>query len=411
MPGRDIIVIGASAGGVQALIELVRGLPRDIPAAVFVAIHTSPASPSLLPQILQRAGSLAASHAADRAKVRHGHIYVAPPDHHLLLHDGTIRVARGPKENGFRPAADPLFRTAARTCGPRTIGVVLSGGLDDGTEGLALIKKFGGVAVAQDPDDAPFPSMPASAIANVEVDHVLPVAEMAALLARLASEPIPQESLAMARNNGEEREGEQARPDVAEVGDTSLLSGDLPGPPSGFTCPECGGALWELRSGTLLRFRCHVGHAYSAEGLVSEQTRDLESALWSALRALEENAALRRRMARARSGQYSIIAEEYEKQAIDAEDRAAVIRGALIAKESADAAERTAPRRPRPQWDEQLYGKKSTQTQRKGGNGAAPGGGGAKGAVEAKPRRRKANPESKGGRGEKAARSAGPAKA
>ena len=400
VPGRDVIVIGASAGGVQALIELIRGLPGDLPAAIFVVVHTSPMSPGVLPRILQRAGTLTASHASDGLPVRHGHIYVAPPDHHLLLHDGTIRIARGPKENGFRPAADPLFRTAARTCGARVVGVVLTGGLDDGTEGLALIKKYGGVAVVQDPNEATFASMPASAIANVDVDHVLPVAQISPLLERLASEPVPEESLVMARNNGDEGRQEAGQPDVAESGDASLLTKDLPGPPSGFTCPECAGALWELGTDKLLKFRCHVGHAYSAEGLVSEQTRALESALWTGLRALEENAALRRRMARrARTGKLAVIAADYERQAQDAEARAAVIRGVLIGAESSAGGEPSARHPPRPRWDERLYGSKAQQERRKGGSGAAnpdsPGlpavrstGGGSKSRLELKNGRR-----------------------
>ena len=350
MPGRDIIVIGASAGGVQALMELARGLPEDLPAAVFVVVHTSPISPGILPHIISRAGSLPAAHASDGDAVRHGRIYVAPPDHHLLIKNGTMRVVRGPKENGFRPAVDPLFRTAARVAGPRAIGVVLSGGLDDGTEGLALIKEYGGVAVVQDPDEAPFPSMPASAVAYVQVDHVLPVAEIPAVLARLAREPLPVGALAMKPTNGEEQ-------DVAEIGDASLVTRDLPGPPTAFTCPECGGALWELRQGKLLRFRCHVGHSYTAEGLVAEQTRDLESALWTALRALEEHAGLRRRMAkRARTGSYPAVADEYEKQAQQAEARAGVIRQVLMADEVRQSTLKPPSKPPRPKMDPELGG-------------------------------------------------------
>lgn len=371
--GRDIIVIGASAGGVQALTEIMRGLPADLPAALFVVVHTSPTSPGVLPQILRRAGALTATHASDGAKIRHGHVFVAPPDHHLLIKDGTVRVVRGPKENGFRPAADPLFRTAARVCGPRTVGVVLSGGLDDGTEGLALIKQYGGVAIAQDPVEAAFPSMPASAIANVDVDHVVPAADMAALLARLATVPLPEGAPAMKGDNGKE-------PDVAEIGDASLWNKDLPGAPTGFTCPDCGGALWELRAGRLFKYRCHVGHAYTVEGLISEQARDLEAALWTALRALEESAALRRRMAsRVRGGSMGKMALEYERQAADAEARAALIRRTLMSDDpvaEAEAAGEKSP--PRPRWDGRLYGK---------------GGGGASGKS-----RRKAAPEVRGKR-------------
>ena len=174
MPGRDIIVVGASAGGVQALSDLVRGLPADLPAAVFIVVHTSPTSPGILPEILQRTGPLEAAHCRNGEPIRHGRIYVAPPDHHMVLRDDLVELTRGPRENGFRPAVDPLFRTAARRYGRRVVGVVLSGGLDDGCEGLALIKQYGGLAVVQEPAEAVVPSMPANAIATVSVDHVLP---------------------------------------------------------------------------------------------------------------------------------------------------------------------------------------------------------------------------------------------
>src|SRR4051812_24852941 len=231
--GRDIIVIGASAGGVQALQELMRGLPADFPAAIFVVVHTSPSSPGILPQILDRAGPLPASHADHGQRIRKGRIYVAPPDYHMLLSDGKVLVTKGPKENGFRPAVDALFRTAARSHGPRVVGVVLTGGLDDGTVGLIHIKNEGGIAVAQDPSEAVFPSMPRSAVENVEVDHVVPVAEMPALLMRLASESL-SEGATMPRGNG--------KPDVAEAGKAVLLQEQAAGPPTAFTCPECGGA-------------------------------------------------------------------------------------------------------------------------------------------------------------------------
>lgn len=354
MPNRDTIVIGASAGGVQALMELLRGLPADLPAAVFVVVHTSPASPGVLPQLLQRAGKLTASHARDGEPVRPGHVFVAPPDHHMLIKSegksATLCVVRGPKENGFRPAVDPLFRTAARIAGPRTIGVVLSGGLDDGTEGLALIKEYGGIVVVQDPDEAPFPSMPASAIAHVDVDHIVTIAAMSTLLMRLTQKPLSEGADPMSPSEGKE-------PDVAESGDASLVTGDLPGAPSAFTCPECGGALWELHSGRLLKYRCHIGHAYSAESLVSEQARNLEASLWTALRALEENAALRRRMAeRARDGKLPAMADEYARLAQDAEARAAQIRQTLMTDTPEKHAPATTP--PRPKWDGRLYGPK-----------------------------------------------------
>jgi two-component system chemotaxis response regulator CheB len=248
-------------------------------------------------------------------------------------------------------------------------GVVLSGGLDDGTEGVALVKQFGGVGIAQDPDEATFPGMPSSAIANVEMDYVLPAARIGTLLARLATEPLPQGALAMSTQSREEQE----RPDLAEVGDASLATGDIPGPPSGFTCPECGGALWELRSGKLLKFRCHVGHSYTTEALISEQARSLESALWAALRSLEENAGLRRRLARrARESSWAAIAQQYDRQAEEAEARASVIRKVLMADEVRDTKFEADPRPPRPAYDGPLYGPKG----RKGAPGEKAGGNG-----------------------------------
>jgi two-component system chemotaxis response regulator CheB len=213
--------------------------------------------------------------------------------------------------------------------GPRVVGVVLSGGLDDGTEGLLLVKRHGGVAVAQDPEDAIFPSMPASAIQTVEVDHVLPTSAIAPVLVRLAHQPVAEGALSMAEGNGAAR-------DVAEGGDNALQTG-MPGPPSKFTCPDCGGALWELRDGKLIKYRCHVGHGYTPDGLIAAQSEALETALWSALRALEENADLRRRMARrAAKGNWPQLVRQYEQQATETEERATVIRNLLLSEKSAD---------------------------------------------------------------------------
>jgi len=322
--GRNIIVIGASAGGVQVLQELMRGLPEDFPGAVFVVVHTSASSPGVLPQILGRAGPLPAAHAEDGEKIKMGRIYVAPPDFHLLIRDGEVGVTRGPKENGFRPAVDVLFRTAARTHGARVVGIVLTGGLDDGTVGLTHIKSEGGIAVAQEPSEAVFPSMPRSAVENVNLDYVLPVAEMPALLYRLATEPLPQ-GVTMAR-------GGNGKPDVAEAGNAILREQRAPGPPTPFTCPECGGALWERKDGKVFRYQCHVGHSYTSESLLSEKNEGLESVLWGALRALEENADLRMRMARrAAKGPAGIqfMGERYEEQAREAQQRAAILREVL----------------------------------------------------------------------------------
>jgi two-component system chemotaxis response regulator CheB len=188
MPKHDMIVIGASAGGVEALIKLVGSLPADLPAAIFLVLHIPAQSPSLLPDILNRAGPLHAVHPVDGQAIEYRHIYAAPPDYHLMVEKGIVRIVRGPKENRHRPAIDPLFRSAARTYGTRVVGVILTGSMDDGAAGLLAIKRRGGKAIVQDPQDALFASMPQSAIAHVEVDHVVPLFDMAPLLTKLAHE-------------------------------------------------------------------------------------------------------------------------------------------------------------------------------------------------------------------------------
>jgi two-component system chemotaxis response regulator CheB len=291
MPGHDIIVVGFSAGGLDALARVVAGLPAGLPAAIFVVHHFPPSSVSVLPRILERAGAIPAKHAVHGEPFVPGTIYVAPPDHHLLLAQRVVLVTRGPRENGHRPAIDPLFRTAAKAHGPRIIAVLLSGTLDDGTAGLMMVKQRGGIAVVQDPTDATYSGMPSSALANTAVDHVVPVDRMAELLVDLVDEPPasgPEGALPMPSQ-------EEQSPDPAMAGahDLELVSG----PPSGFTCPECGGAVWELQSGELIRYRCHVGHAFTAENMITAQAQTLESALWSAIRSLEEKAELCQRLA------------------------------------------------------------------------------------------------------------------
>ncbi len=332
MPQRDwpqhrIIVIGASAGGVEAITRIVSTLPPTLPAAVFVVLHIPSHGPSLMPEILNRAAAMPASHPKDGQEIKPGKIYVAPPDLHLLVKPGRVCLSRGPRENNARPALDALFRTAAQSYGPWVIGVVLSGGLDDGTMGLISIKQRGGIGVVQDPNDALFPGMPTSAVENASPDYVVPLAEISPLLVRLASLPVPQHAGAHFMSRAKRDEA-----DVAEVGTDALKSSNMSGPPSKFTCPECGGALWELEDEKLLRYRCHVGHGYSAESLIAAHDGSLEDVMWSALRALEESAALRRRMAeRARRGAMQSFVRRYEEQAQEAEARAGVIRKVLTA--------------------------------------------------------------------------------
>ncbi len=326
MPGHDIIVIGCSAGGVEALAELVRGLPADLPASLFIVHHFPAQGTSVLPAILQREGPLPAGHGRDGESIRPGRLYVAPPNHHLLVKRGHVSLARGPRENGHRPAVDPLFRSAALAYGRRVVGVILSGTLDDGASGLLMVKKRGGVAVVQDPDEAQYAGMPLSAIEHAPVDHIVRLGEMGALLARLAREPVQEERGEPVSN---EMESEEA---LTEMDLRALGSNQHPGTPSGFACPECGGVLWELSDGgDLLRFRCRVGHALSGDALLVEQTQAMETALWSALRALEERVALGRRLTdRARRRGHSLAAERFQQQVRDTEQQAATIREVLM---------------------------------------------------------------------------------
>ena len=329
MPGHDIITIGASAGGVEALGALVAGLPVDLPASVFVALHVPSHGNSLLPQILSKRGPLPAEHAEEGRAIEPGRIYVAPPDHHLLIHQGTIRLSRGPRENGVRPSIDPLFRTAARWYGPRAVGVILSGTLDDGTAGLLAIKERGGVTVVQDPDDAIFPGMPRAAIDVVPVDYVLAARRIPELLDQLARATGVQEG-GVPLTEAMEIESAMAEFDLG-----AIQGDDRPGTPSGFACPDCAGVLWEIHDGAMVRYRCRVGHAWSPTSLLAEQSKSLEVALWTAFRALEERAALAIRTAeRSRSKGREGAALRFEAQAREAKERSALIRKVLVAENS-----------------------------------------------------------------------------
>jgi two-component system chemotaxis response regulator CheB len=325
MPDHDIVVVGASAGGVEALVSLAASLPAQLPAAVFVVLHLPPTGSSALPDILSRHGPLPASHVKDGEPIEPGRIYVAPPDHHLLIRTGHMQLARGPRENGHRPAVDPLFRSAAREYAIRVIGVVLSGALDDGTAGLVAVKSRGGLAVVQDPADALYSGMPGNALEHVNVDHVVPVAVMGELLARLTVEPAPEPPGPAPAEMKLEVEVE------VEGFSLDAMEGNHPGEPSGFSCPDCNGVLWEIQDGGLQRYRCRVGHAWSPESLLIQQTEALEAALWVALRSLEERAALARRLAEpARGRGHSITATRFEEQATEAQQAARLVRNLLV---------------------------------------------------------------------------------
>lgn len=325
MPGHDIIVIGASAGGVEVLTKLVAGLPSDLSAALFIVVHFPAWGKSILPEILTKSGSLRAVHATDGEAIAHGRIYVAPPDYHLLVKRGFIRLVQGPKENGFRPAVDPLFRTAAKAYGRRVVGVVLSGALDDGTAGLIDVKKQGGVAVVQNPDDAICNGMPRSAIENADVDYILSASSIAPALVRLAREPVPEEGVKTVSSDDIDME-----PDIVELDGAGMRS-QQPGTLASFACPDCGGTLYQLDNRGFLQYRCRVGHAFSPQSLVAGKSEVEEEALWAAIRSLEERADLMHRMAAgARERNQISSAQRYEAQALEAEQRSELIRQALF---------------------------------------------------------------------------------
>ncbi len=342
MRGHDIVVVGASAGGVEALGRLVRSLPPELPAALFVVLHVPPSATSALPSILDRQGPLHAAHARDGEPIRHSRIYVAPPDMHLLVGESAVRLSHGPRENGHRPAIDPMFRSAARAHGPHTVGVVLSGALDDGTAGLLAIKGGGGTTIVQDPDDALYSGMPSSAIEHAKVDRVVAVSAIAALLRELAMTslnpgPTPPADGGVPSPTPPSRSG-ASEPEPDEL--VPPLPGREPattkGRPSIFACPDCQGVLWEIHDGGgLVRFRCHVGHAWSPESLLSHQSEALEGALWVALRSLQERAALAHRLANpARVRGHRLTAVRFDEQAREAEQAAAVLRELLLKRSS-----------------------------------------------------------------------------
>jgi two-component system chemotaxis response regulator CheB len=332
LPTKDIIVVGASVGGLEALRTIVGGLPKEFPASVFVVLHTSPEAPGVLANILDRAGSLPATNALDRERIQPGRIYVAPPDHHLIIEPNRIRLTRGPKENRFRPAVDPLFRSAAQVYGPRVIGVVLTGFLDDGTAGLWAVKRLGGTAIVQDPLEALAPSMPASAMQQVKVDYCLAVAEIAPQLVRLTETPIEEK--------GEYEVPKEMDIEIRIAGEeTALDAGVLTlGEPSNYACPECHGVLLQLKEESRIRFRCHTGHAYSVDSLLADVTENVEDSLWNAIRSLEESVLLMRHMAEhlGKNGD-GHTPEEFLTRAQESERRAELVRQAVMGQERLSA--------------------------------------------------------------------------
>lgn len=283
-PAAGIIVIGASAGGVEALLKLVAALPSDLRAAVFIVLHVG-SHKSELPWLLDRCGGLPARHAVDGDPIKQGQIYVAPPDHHMVIERNRISLTKGPRENWARPAIDPLFRSAADVYGAAVIGVILTGALNDGTAGLYQVAQAGGTTVVQDPADAINPSMPQSALAHVAVDHCLPMADIAPLLTRLVDERSSEPALAVGIVKDEPQKDEEMAAEFTQ------------NTPVAVTCPDCGGALRRRELGSLTQFACHIGHIYTAEVMMAAQFLTLERFLESAMRSLGERAELCRQMA------------------------------------------------------------------------------------------------------------------
>jgi two-component system chemotaxis response regulator CheB len=321
---RDIVVVGASAGGVESLIAFVGALEADLPATVLVVLHVPASGASALPRILERAGRLPVEIATPRQDLPRGRILIAPPDRHLVVINNQLRTSHGPRESGHRPAVDVLFRSAARACGPRVIAVVLSGSLDDGTAGAIAVKDRGGLVLAQDPADAAYPGMPHSVIRHVEVTEVGSPAELGRAVARICRTPAtPREDL-----GGPDLV--MAEGEMAAMLDPATLVELRPGQPAGHVCPECHRALFEIEDGGLLRFRCLLGHAWSSEGLLLEQAQSLENALWMALRTLEEKATLSIQLAeRATERGSALSSKRFTEQAEEATRAAAQVRRLL----------------------------------------------------------------------------------
>lgn len=326
--GRDIVVMGASAGGIPPIQRVLSALPTDFPAAVLIVIHTAAEGPRLLSGVISRMSALPVAYAVDGDTPKKSTVYLAPPDRHLLIENNRMRLTAGPHENRHRPAIDPLFRSAANDRGSRVAAVLFSGLLDDGTAGLRAVARHGGVSIIQDPGEARFASMPENALKHDSPQYVLPVGKIAATLVALVG-----------NGGGREVRKSHRQPDsanevkIAEI-DLSAIERDKAGVPSVYSCPECNGTLWEVKEGKLLRFRCRVGHAYGAESLLASKNEELESALWTALRALEEKAALHHRLSQeAARKRNSWVARHFQRTADEVYQQAQAIRRLLLAPE------------------------------------------------------------------------------
>ena len=319
MANRDILAVGTSAGGVEALLFLAARLQPDLPASVLVTIHLPSHARSALDELLTRSGPLPATFAKDGDALRKSHIYIAPPNRHLLVDGDHLSLGEGPRENNTRPAIDPMLRSAAVCCGSRAIGVVLTGTLGDGASGLWTIHQAGGITVVQDPKDAAFAEMPQTALNRARPDHIVRLKDVPGLLNSLAHEPAGA-TKALSRSIKYEVE-------IARTGRSDMNQMDEFGRRSVLACPDCGGVMWEMDDGDLSRFRCHVGHTYTAELMSLALDESLGRALASALRALEERAALASKLYdQARSGGHDLLAETWARKVKEFERETEIIR-------------------------------------------------------------------------------------
>lgn len=311
---RWIVALGASAGGVEALRTLLGSLQEtDLDAAFLVVLHIPPHTPSQLDQVLQSCVTMPVSAPKDKERLKPGHVYVASADQHLMLEPDVIRLTRGPKECRVRPAIDVLFRSAAVSYGPRVIGVVLSGMLDDGTAGLWAIKHRGGIALVQDPREAMHASMPESAIEHVSVDLVGSCSALARAIEEFAAkEPGADEEPKATRLEVESRIASEAN--ALKLGVMDM------GGVSQYTCPDCHGVLVQIEEGSIVRFRCHTGHAFSLQTLLAEVSESIDKGLWDTIRAIEERVLLLRQISKLEAKNAPNQAKVTEKLADDSED-------------------------------------------------------------------------------------------
>lgn len=313
--GKRIVVIGASAGGIEAMCTLLAALPPTFSTPIFVVIHIG--TFSVLSRVLGRCGALQAIQPVDRELILPGSVYVAPPNTHMLINDGHIELSHGPRENLFRPAIDPLFRSAARTYRDGVIGVILTGELDDGVAGLAAIKARGGLAIVQDPAEAASPSMPASAVKAVSVDYQLPLAEIAATLVKLT-----QEKTTMRTKTLKQR---PPRSSSAKDAPSKEIQEALQDPLVPFACPECHGPMFKNRDPNQTQFHCLVGHKFSPLSLSVAHADALERALWAAIRSLNERLTVRLTLAQARGDRRVGERHDRDQEAVEAIERDIVL--------------------------------------------------------------------------------------